>query len=114
MVDTAGLTRFTDDPVASDSGRFPLGRPSRMPDDVALASRVGVRPWGLRAMRSLPRSGAENLLWCYDHERQITVGADGNKLRMATANKVTNSDGDEGPSEDFTYDFTPDSPESPA
>lgn len=53
-------------------------------------------------------------MWLYDHERQIAVGADDQKLRMATANKVTNNDGDEGPSEDFTYDFAPDAPGSSA
>jgi hypothetical protein len=31
---------------------------------------------------------------------------------MASAKKVTSKDGDEGPSEDFTYDFVPDSPYS--
>ena len=39
-----------------------------------------------------------------------------NDTRMGapTANKVTSNDGDEGPSEDFTYDFAPDSPFAPA
>lgn len=96
IVVTATLTRFTDDPVAPDSGQFPLGRPMRTPDN------------------SLPMTCAETPLWLYDHERQIAVGADDQKLRMATANKVTNNDGDEGPSEDFTYDFAPDAPGSSA
>nr|CTQ98031.1 hypothetical protein [Kibdelosporangium sp. MJ126-NF4] len=33
-------------------------------------------------------------------------------ITNATANKVTNNDGDEGPSEDFTYDYCPDAPVS--
>lgn len=112
MPDT--LTRFTDDPMASDSAQFPLSRPIRTPDEGTPPSRPGVRPWGLRAMRTLPQRGETTPAWSYDHDRQIAVGADGNVLQMATANKVTNNDGDEGPSEDFTYDFAPDSPGLPA
>lgn len=46
----------------------------------------------------------------YDHARQVAVNCDGVPLTItaATANKVTNSDGDEGRSEDFTYDYCPD------
>jgi hypothetical protein len=48
----------------------------------------------------------------YDHGTQVAVDADGRTLLAAdpTANKVSSSDGDEGPSEDFSYDFYPDSP----
>lgn len=108
------LTRFADDPMASDSAQFPLGRPIRTPDELAPSSRPGVRPWGLRAMRTLPKGCETTPAWSYDHDRQIAVGSDGYALQMATANKVTNNDGDEGPSEDFTYDFAPDAPGLPA
>jgi hypothetical protein len=48
----------------------------------------------------------------YDHNTQVAVDANGRPLLAAdpTANKVSSSDGDEGPSEDFTYDFCPDMP----
>jgi hypothetical protein len=48
----------------------------------------------------------------YDHGRQVALSRAGVPLTItnATANKVTNNDGDEGPSEDFTYDYCPDSP----
>lgn len=48
----------------------------------------------------------------YDHDEQVAVDGEGRYLTVeaVTANKVTSSDGDEGPSEDFTYDFCPDSP----
>lgn len=70
-------------------------------------------------MKALPSTGQWIAMWHYDHERQVAVDGDGtplNETRMGppTANKVTSSDGDEGPSEDFTYDFAPDEPFSPA
>ncbi|MDQ3578729.1 MAG: hypothetical protein M3443_14280 [Actinomycetota bacterium] len=49
----------------------------------------------------------------YDHDRQVAIGGNGNLLTAAkepTAIKNTSNDGDEGPSEDFSYDFCPDSP----
>lgn len=55
--------------------------------------------------------------WRYDHERQIAVDLDGitlYELRMdPSANSVSNLDGDEGASEDWTYDFAPDAPGLP-
>jgi hypothetical protein len=56
--------------------------------------------------------------WIYDQVRQVAVSPDGGVLgadvTAATANSVSNLDGDEGPSEDWTYDFCPDQPGSPA
>ncbi len=55
--------------------------------------------------------------WRYDHEQQIAVDLDGiglNELRMdPSADSVTGNDGDEGPSEDYVYDFAPDAPGLP-
>lgn len=50
----------------------------------------------------------------YDDDQQVAIDHQGRRLTVeaATANKVTSGDGDEGPSEDFTYDFCPDSPGS--
>lgn len=50
--------------------------------------------------------------FAYDHARQIAVNREGVPLTItdATAKKDTNKDGDEGPSEDFTYDYCPDHP----
>lgn len=116
---SAAWTRFTDEPLASDSVQFPLARPMGNPESTDLPSSDTVRPWGLRGMKTLPGTAQRITTWRYDHERQIAVDGDGtplNDTRMGapTANKVTSNDGDEGPSEDFTYDFVPDSPFSPA
>ena len=115
---TTALMRFAEDPVASDSAQFPLARPMGTPDNIDIPSPDTVRPWGLRGMTVLSSAGQRITTWRYDHERQVAVDCDGtplNKTRMGppTANKVTSNDGDEGPSEDFTYDFAPDSPFSP-
>jgi hypothetical protein len=49
----------------------------------------------------------------YSHEQQLAVDEQGRPLILTgmadpTANSVTDSDGDEGRSEDWTYDFVPD------
>ncbi|MGH3931107.1 MAG: putative ATP-grasp-modified RiPP [Pseudonocardiaceae bacterium] len=116
---TTALTRFADDPLASDSAQFPLARPMGMPESVDPPSPDAIRPWGLRWMEVLPSTGQRITMWRYDHEHQVAVDSNGTPLsetRMGapTANKVTSNDGDEGPSEDFTYDFAPDTPFSPA
>ncbi|MEV5537474.1 putative ATP-grasp-modified RiPP [Saccharopolyspora shandongensis] len=113
------LTRFTHDPVSPDSAQFPLGRPLGTPNSTDPASGEDVRPWGLRGMSTLSNKTVEPLpAWCYDHERQIAVDLDGialNELRCdPSANSVSNLDGDEGASEDWTYDFTGDEPGLPA
>ena len=115
---TTELTSFAEDPIASDSAQFPLARPMGTPDNADIPSPDSVRPWGLRGMKILPSTGQQIRMWCYDHERQVAVDGDGTPLsetRMEepTVNKVTSSDGDEGPMEDFTYDFAPDTPFPP-
>ncbi|MGQ0837729.1 putative ATP-grasp-modified RiPP [Actinokineospora sp.] len=109
---TAVMERFADDPVASHSAQVPLGRISGQPDTSA-PSPAGLRPWGLSAMRPARHQGDPvREIFTYDHDLQVAVTGDGVPLTItaATANKVTNNDGDEGPSEDFTYDYCPDSP----
>jgi putative ATP-grasp target RiPP len=116
---TTELTRFAEDPIASDSAQFPLARPMGTPDNTDIPSLDSVRPWGLRRMKILPGTGRQIRIWRYDHERQVAVDGDGtplNQTRMEqpTADKVTSSDGDEGPMEDYIYDFAPDVPFPPA
>ncbi|MBB5156731.1 putative ATP-grasp-modified RiPP [Saccharopolyspora phatthalungensis] len=112
---TSMLTRFADEPLASDSAQFPLARPARAPESTAEPSQVGVRPWGLRGMTELSGTSRVVGVWQYDHERQVAVDGDGRPLAevMAepTAGSVTGNDGDEGPSEDYVYDFAPDAPQ---
>ena len=106
------LERFANDPVTSHSGQFPLGR-SEEAADFSVPSPAGVRPWGLAGMRPARHQGNPvHEAFTYDHDLQIAVSQTGVPLTItaATANKVTNNDGDEGPSEDFTYDYCPDSP----
>jgi len=102
---------FNADPIAPHSAQFPLGR-SSVPD-FSTPSGLGVRPWGLRGMRPARQQGDPvRQTFGYDHDAQVAVDANGRYLLAAqpTANKVSSNDGDEGPSEDFTYDFCPDSP----
>ncbi|MGH3793950.1 MAG: putative ATP-grasp-modified RiPP [Pseudonocardiaceae bacterium] len=112
---TIALTRFAEDPIAPDSSQFPLARPMGAPENTDQPSPETVRPWGLRGMQALPSTGQRITAWRYDHDRQVAVTGDGTPLNdirtgQPTANKVTSNDGDEGPSEDFTYDFAPDMP----
>jgi putative ATP-grasp target RiPP len=105
--------RFAEDPMVSHSAQFPLGCAGGSVD-LGSPSDPVIRPWGLRGMRPARHQG--DLLreaFTYDHERQIALSLTGQPLTMAepTANKVTNNDGDEGPSEDYTYDYCPDSPQ---
>lgn len=112
-------TRFANDPLAPDSGQFPLGRPLGTPDNTDAASPVGVRPWGLRGMSTLPNKTRHQSTpaWYYDHEQQVAVDLDGIAvfgLRMdPSADSVTSLDGDEGASEDWRHDFAGDQPGSP-
>ena len=106
------LDSFAADPIVTHSGRFPLGPPAEQVD-LSLPSPAAVRPWGLRWMSPVPNQGDSVMgRFGYDHARQIAVDCHGVPLTVvaATANKVTNNDGDEGPSEDFTYDYCPDFP----
>jgi hypothetical protein len=108
------ITRFADEPIASSSAQFPLARPfgARL-DGADTPSPVGVRPWNLRWLT--PQSSASEGLpqdWAYDHERQVATDGNGQLLIDGdpSAKSVSNNDGDEGPSEDWSYDFAPDDP----
>lgn len=106
------LELFASDPVASLSGQFPLGRVEPLADPRE-PSAADLRPWGLRGMHRARHQGDPvHDHFTYDHRQQVAVNADGELLieADATANKVTNNDGDEGPSEDYTYDYCPDYP----
>lgn len=74
---------------------------------------MGLRPWGLSWSRPARRCGEVlREAYRYDHSRQIAVDSNGTPLISAepTVNEVSSDDGDEGPSEDYTYDYCPDSP----
>jgi hypothetical protein len=65
------------------------------------------------------RCGARPGAWRYDHDRQLALTLDGHLVTEIiaaepTANSVTDLNGDEGKFEDWTYDFCPDNPGSPA
>ncbi|MFD1147965.1 hypothetical protein [Saccharothrix hoggarensis] len=110
---------FTDDPIASHSAQFGLARPIDAPAGHHSPSPVGARPWNLRAARTLTTGNARLGGWTYDHTLQVAVTSDGRRVTEVvagdpTANSVTNLDGDEGASEDWTYDFHPDHTGDPA
>ncbi|MBV9139723.1 MAG: hypothetical protein JO115_02175 [Pseudonocardiales bacterium] len=110
---------FADDPIASHSAQFGLARPMGTPAGRDVPSPVGVRPWNLRGAQVMDRGGARPGAWRYDHDRQLALTLDGQLVTefiaaQPTANSVTHLDGDEGPSEDWTYDFCPDNPGCPA
>ena len=112
MMSTLVPEQFSADPVATHSGQFPTGRNSA-PISGSVPSAAEIRPWALRGMRPARQQGDPiRDVFSYDHELQIAVTRDGVPLTIsdATAIKNTNNDGDEGPSEDYTYDYCPDSP----
>ena len=78
---SASLTRFTDDPLTSDRARFPLARPMGTPENSDSPSSDAVRPWGLRAMETLPGTGQQITTGRYDHGRQVAVDGNGNTTR---------------------------------
>jgi putative ATP-grasp target RiPP len=101
---------FADDPLASHSAQFPLGRAYTVPGQDTPSER-GVRPWNLRLMEAVPAPAELRERGTYDPFRQVSVTRDGfPRITAATANSASSSDGDEGPSEDWTYDFAPDNP----
>lgn len=106
------MTSFGLDPIASDSARFPLGAPfGRVSDDTP--SRPEVRPWVLRGMQAQTPAGGGTRMVRFDHRAQVVVDGQGRPVIEAgppTVTNKTNNDGDEGPSEDFSYDFVPDEP----
>jgi putative ATP-grasp target RiPP len=109
---------FANDPLASHSGQFGLARPTGAPIGSDEPSPDGVRPWNLRAAQRPGNQRTPLNGWRYDHDRQIAVATDGRPLADvlaadATANSVSDLDGDEGRSEDWTYDFCPDQPGTP-
>lgn len=108
-------TMFADGPLASDSEQFGLTRPRDAQPSGQPASPPGVRPWGLRGMREGRFRGHPLPAFAYCHTRQVAVDASGRPLILTgmagpTADSVTDGDGDEGRSEDWTYDFVPDNP----
>lgn len=114
---TTMLTRFAAEPVSSDSAQFPLARPRTTAESTDTSSPEGVRAWGLRSMQTLPSTGRKLPAWRYDHDQQVAVDSGGSPLRELrmdpSAESVSSNDGDEGPSEDWKYDFMPDSPGLP-
>lgn len=102
---------FALDPLASHSAQFPLGAPfDRVCDDEPSPAKT--RPWALRGMAQQPHSGPVPMSR-YDRELQVQVDSSGRPLtagKEPTVKNKTDSDGDEGPSEDFSYDFVPDEP----
>lgn len=103
------------DPVASSSEQFGLSRSPLDPPCHDRPSAVGVRPWGLRGMRRGAVTGRAVPEFVYSHEQQLAVDAAGRPLIVTgmadpSADSVTDGDGDEGRSEDWTYDFVPDNP----
>jgi hypothetical protein len=109
---------FADDPVASHSAQFGLGRSMGTPVGHDVPSPVGVRPWNLRGAQVMDRGGARLGAWRYDHDHQVAVTPDGRLVMeivaaAPTADSATDLDGDEGKSEDWTYDFCPDESADP-
>ncbi|MFY9806477.1 MAG: putative ATP-grasp-modified RiPP [Pseudonocardiaceae bacterium] len=108
-------TSLVDDPVASGSEQFALGRPRHAPASHDVPSTVGIRPWGLRGMRCGAVTGRAAPEFVYSHDLQLPVDVEGRPLIITgmadpSADSVTDGDGDEGRSEDWTYDFVPDNP----
>lgn len=103
---------FANDPFAPHSGQFPLGRVNATKGNTDAPSEPGVRPWNLRRMTPVEAPAATAPVGVYDPQKQYSVTAAGVPLVAAepSANSVSNLDGDEGASEDWTYDFAPDSP----
>lgn len=110
---------FADDPVASHSAQFGLGRPDSVEASMDQPSPAGVRPWNLRGAQSLPGRRLRVGPWRYDYDSQVAVDPHGQPIAgpigigEPTAESASHLDGDEGPSEDWTYDFVPDNPGSP-
>lgn len=115
----AGRAPSFPDALASASEQFGLGRPPGLPIATDGPSPQKIRPWGLRRLvrpASTPslRGGLR-----YDHRRQLLVDECGRPYVQdgdrdgASAESVSDYDGDEGRSEDWKYDFAPDHPCAP-
>lgn len=100
--------RFANEPLASDSGQFPLSRGSVASGPDEVPSPAGLRPWCLRRMAPIPFHGAPSPVGHYDPLRQIRVDGDGRPLvdpDPPTAPTTGSTDGSEGdPSEDYHND----------
>ncbi|MDQ2707565.1 MAG: hypothetical protein M3Z25_07980 [Actinomycetota bacterium] len=107
---------FADGPIASHSAQFGLARPAGTPAGHDTPSPAGLRPWNLRNAQIMTGGGARLGAWRYDHVQQVALTLDGQRvidLVDASAKSVSDLDGDEGKSEDWSYDFCPDNPGSP-
>lgn len=111
--------RFVNDPLASPSGQFALGKPSTAPMSQDTPSPVGVRPWGLRNLTEAIGSGATRPAYRYCHEQQVAVTPSGRpameiEMGKPTANTTSSVDGEDPPSsEDWNNDFAPEHPYQP-
>lgn len=108
---------FAQDPIASHSAQFPLARSFSPRSADCVPSPAGSRPWNLRAVHAPSGAGLPLPAFRYDHKQQVALTLDGRTFIEAydpTANSVTDNDGDEGRSEDWSYDFAPDAPPFPA
>jgi hypothetical protein len=108
---------FANDPIASHSGQFGLARPAGTPAGTDAPSPAGMRPWNLRGARVMTGTGYGVRLsgWHYDHHQQVAVTATGQRVgdiiaADPSADSVSDLDGDEGKSEDWSYDYCPDYP----
>lgn len=109
-------TLSVDDPLASSSEQFGLSRPRQGSLCRELPSPPEVRPWGLRGMRRGALTGTPAPEFAYCHDQQVAVDDDGRPLILTgmvdpSTASITDGDGDEGRSEDWTYDFVPDNPD---
>lgn len=108
-------TTITDGPLASDSEQFGLARPRDARPSEAPPSPPGVRPWGLRGMAAGAVRPRRLPAFAYCHAQQVAVDGSARPLILtgamdASADSVSDGDGDEGRSEDWKYDFVPDNP----
>lgn len=107
------LTVFNHEPVAPYSAQFPLPAGSHTAAPGEGPSAPGIRPWNLRALAPAVARRPIASHGIYDPERQIRLTPDGRPASLdsdATAHSITTNDGDEGPSEDWKYDYCPDDP----
>lgn len=113
MTATIAPAGFAQDPIASHSAQFPLARSFSERSTDCVPSPAGSRPWNLRVMHIPAEAGLPLPGFRYDHEQQVAMSLDGRtfiEAYDATANSVSDNDGDEGRSEDWSYDFAPDAP----
>lgn len=117
MTVTDDASRFVDDPVASVSGRFPLGAPAGASASVDVTSPIGLRAWGLRDLTPARRGTLNAPVFQYDPIQQLSIGPDGMPAVSSlaggppTADTTSTVDGEDPPSsEDWNNDFHEDGP----